>query len=160
MKNMSSCIAKIYKNVKYKGDYLNGKREGKGIYKYNNEDIYEGEYKNHLKDGEGVYKFENEDIYTGQYQKGCFNWKGKYDYSDGASTNLSTKTKNYNDEESLYIVYCIKSSKVEDFMRKTKISKNKDEDLIQWRYSLLIKAIREGKPLILIGIHELQWSVF
>ena len=45
-------------------------------------------------------------------------------------------------------------------MRKPKVFNNKDEDLIQWQYNLLIKAIREGKPLILIGIHELQWSVF
>ena len=50
IKHISSCITKIYKTGKYKGDYLNGKREGKGIYKYNNGDIYEGVYKNDLKE--------------------------------------------------------------------------------------------------------------
>ena len=83
MKNLSSHIVKKYKNGKYKGDYLNGKREGKGIYKYNNGDIYEGEYKNDLKDGEGTYKFENGDIYKGQYKNGYFHGKGKYEYADG-----------------------------------------------------------------------------
>ena len=31
MKNITSHITKKYKNGKYKGDYLNGKREGRGI---------------------------------------------------------------------------------------------------------------------------------
>ena len=42
---------------------------------------------------------------------------------------------------------------------KPKVSNNKDEDLIQWQDDPLIKAVREAKPLILIGIHELQSSV-
>ena len=56
IKNIPSHITKVYKNGKYIGDYLNGRREGKGIYKYNNGDRYEGEYKNDLKEGKGVYK--------------------------------------------------------------------------------------------------------
>jgi hypothetical protein len=83
MKNISSHIVKKYKNGKYIGDYLNGKREGKGVYKYNNGDIYEGEYKNDLKDGEGTYRFENGDIYIGHYKEGNFHGKGKYEYADG-----------------------------------------------------------------------------
>jgi midasin (ATPase involved in ribosome maturation) len=42
---------------------------------------------------------------------------------------------------------------------KPKVSNNKDEDLIQWQDDPLIKAVREAKPLILIGIHALQSSV-
>ena len=63
------------------------------------------------------------------------------------------------EDESLYIVYCTKSTKVEDLMGKSKVSNNKEEDLIQWQDGPLIKAVREGKPLILIGIHELPSSV-
>jgi MoxR-like ATPase len=76
------------------------------------------------------------------------------------STNISVKTKiNKNDDTTEYIVYCTKSSKVEDLMGKPKVSNNKNEDLIQWQDGPLIKAVREGKPLILLGIHELQSSV-
>ena len=77
------------------------------------------------------------------------------------STNLSvSKSKSSkNEEQSVYIVYCTKSSKVEDLMGKPRVSNNKNEDLIQWQDGPLIKAVREGKPLILIGIHELQSSV-
>ena len=64
-----------------------------------------------------------------------------------------------NEEQSVYIVYCTKSSKVEDLIGKLRVSNNKNEDLIQWQDGPLIKAVREGKPLILIGIHELQSSV-
>ena len=63
------------------------------------------------------------------------------------------------DKQQTYIVYCTKSSKVEDLMGKPRVSNNKNEDLIQWQDGPLINAVREGKPLILIGIHELQSSV-
>ena len=83
LRNISSYTTKIYKNGKYQGEYLNGKREGKGIYTYNNGDKYEGEYKNDLKDGNGCYKYKNGDIYTGEYKNGLFDGKGKYEYADG-----------------------------------------------------------------------------
>lgn len=44
-------------------------------------------------------------------------------------------------------------------MGKPKVSNNKDEGLIQWQDGPLIKAAREGKPSILINIHELQSSI-
>ena len=83
IRNISSYITKIYKNGKYEGEYLNGKREGKGIYKYNNGDKYEGNYKNDLKEGNGTYKYKNGDVYTGEYKNGLFDGKGKYEYADG-----------------------------------------------------------------------------
>ena len=51
LENRPTSITKTYNNGKYKGDFINDKREGKGIYLYNNGDKYEGEYKNDLKDG-------------------------------------------------------------------------------------------------------------
>lgn len=86
------------------------------------------------------------------------------DYDKGSSNlntsaNISEKSKKPKIEETVYIVYCTKSSKVEDLMGKPKVSNNKNEDLIQWQDGPLIKAVREGKPLILLGIHELQSSV-
>ena len=70
LENRPSIITKNYLNGNYKGDYLNGKREGKGIYIYNNGDKYEGEYKNDLKNGYGVYTYKNGDIYEGYYKDG------------------------------------------------------------------------------------------
>ena len=67
--------------------------------------------------------------------------------------------KSKSEDQMVYIVYCTKSSKVEDLMGKPRVSNNKNEDLIQWQDGPLIKAVKEGKPLILIGIHELQSSV-
>ena len=40
---------------RYEGDYVNGKREGKGIYYFKNGDKYEGDFKNGLKEGNGIY---------------------------------------------------------------------------------------------------------
>ena len=76
------------------------------------------------------------------------------------TANISLRSKNNKyDEPPLYIIYCTKNSKVEDLIGKQKVSNNKDEDLIQWQDGPLIKAVRNGRPLILIGIHELQTSV-
>mgnify|MGYP002862731071 CR=1 FL=1 len=43
---------KTYKNGKYKGEFKNDLKDGKGIYYYNDENRYEGEWKNDLKEGE------------------------------------------------------------------------------------------------------------
>ena len=67
IENRPSYIKKEYHNGKYEGDYINGKREGKGIYIYNSGDKYEGEYKNDLKDGYGIYTYSNGDVYEGYY---------------------------------------------------------------------------------------------
>jgi len=63
------------------------------------------------------------------------------DYDKGSSnlntsTNISEKSKKPKIEETVYIVYCTKSSKVEDLMGKLKVSNNKNEDLIQWQDAL------------------------
>ena len=38
IENRPSYIKKEYNNRKYEGDYINGKREGKGLYIYNSGD--------------------------------------------------------------------------------------------------------------------------
>ena len=96
-----SIITKKYYNGTYKGDYLNGKREGKGIYTYNNGDIYEGEYKNDLKEGFGIYKYKNGDIYEGNYKEGNYEGKGIYKYHDGEIYNGEYK-KDLRDGQGIY----------------------------------------------------------
>ena len=39
----------------YDGWWVNGKREGQGIYFYANGDRYEGDWKNDCKHGKGIY---------------------------------------------------------------------------------------------------------
>ena len=75
--------------------------------------------------------------------------------------NLSENSneKSNNENLTMFIVYCSKYSKVEDFIGKAIISKNKGGDLMQWQDGPLIKAIKKGKPLILIGIHELKPTI-
>ena len=50
-------IIKEYDNGKYIGEWKNGKREGKGIYYWNNGDIYEGDWKNNKGEGKGIINY-------------------------------------------------------------------------------------------------------
>ena len=48
-----------FKNGIYIGQLVNGVKEGKGIFHYNNGAIYEGEYKNNKKEGKGIAYYKN-----------------------------------------------------------------------------------------------------
>ena len=48
-------VTKEYEYGKYIGDYENGKREGNGIFYYNDGDKYEGEYVNNKREGKGIF---------------------------------------------------------------------------------------------------------
>jgi hypothetical protein len=54
----------------YMGDFQNGVRHGKGIWKSSleNGDMYEGEYKNDKKYGVGKYTWENGMCYIGNFE--------------------------------------------------------------------------------------------
>ena len=67
----------------YKGEYLNGKRNGKGKNYKDNKIIFEGEYKNGLL-WCGKEYLKNQLIFEGEYKK-CLRWNGKgkeYDDKD------------------------------------------------------------------------------
>lgn len=51
----------------YKGDWVNGIKQGQGTMKYNN-GIYEGEWKNDKKDGKGTYVWNDGRTYEGLYE--------------------------------------------------------------------------------------------
>ena len=65
-------------NENYEGNWLNDKREGKGIMKYNNGDIYDGDWENDKKVGNGKMKYKNGDIYEGEWKDDKKNGYGKY----------------------------------------------------------------------------------
>ena len=69
-----------YENyLKYEGEYLNGKKTGKGKdYDYEGNLIFEGEYKNGLKNGKGIYYELGYLLFEGEFKDGIRNGKGKY----------------------------------------------------------------------------------
>ena len=51
--------------LKYNLNFKNDKREGKGIYYWNNGSRYEGDFKNDNREGLGIYYYNNGDKYEG-----------------------------------------------------------------------------------------------
>jgi radial spoke head protein 1 len=52
----------------YEGQFVNGRKQGYGIYKYNNGLRYEGEYKNNVRQGNGKILNPNNNIaYEGHF---------------------------------------------------------------------------------------------
>ena len=68
---------------RYEGDYKNDKREGKGIYYYNNGNRYEGDWINGSKEGKGIFYFNNGDRYEGDWRNDNREGKGIYYYNNG-----------------------------------------------------------------------------
>ena len=65
-----------YNKLIFEGQYLNGKRNGKGKEYYNNQLIYEGEYLNGERNGEGKeYKDYKEAIFFKKFLKVLKKWK-------------------------------------------------------------------------------------
>ena len=76
----------IYTNFesgRYVGKFKNSKKDGEGIYIYDNGEKYAGEWKNNIMEGQGIKTWANGDICVGEWsQYGKF-IIGKKTYSDG-----------------------------------------------------------------------------
>ena len=72
-----------FENGIYKGLFINEKKEGKGIYKYNSGEKYEGEYKNNLRNGFGIYTYKDGYIYKGQWKDDKKHGKGILYFPNG-----------------------------------------------------------------------------
>ena len=72
----------------YNGDWKNDKKEGKGIYCYNNGQRYEGDWIEDKKEGRGIYYWNNSefqgDRYEGEWKNDNYEGKGIYYYNDGS----------------------------------------------------------------------------
>jgi hypothetical protein len=68
----------------YVGNFVNGKRDGKGVMKYPDGAVYDGEWKDGQQHGEGKYTWSNGHIYVGEFRNGNLNGRGVYTYTDGA----------------------------------------------------------------------------
>ena len=67
----------------YEGELINGKKEGKGKYKYKNGCIYEGFFKNDKKDGNGIFYYPNGDRYKGLFKDGYYQGNGIFFFHNG-----------------------------------------------------------------------------
>ena len=79
----SSNEKKEYKEGRYIGSIIDGKREGIGIFIYVNGKRYEGEWKNDKIDGRGIMFYKNGDKYDGYFVNNKKEGKGTYYYNNG-----------------------------------------------------------------------------
>jgi len=68
---------------KYKGDFSNGLREGRGSLTYPNGDSYEGEFANDFLHGQGTFRYRNGSCYVGQFSLGCRHGYGVFTNVEG-----------------------------------------------------------------------------
>ena len=74
----------IYQNgCRYEGYFRNDKKEGKGIFYYKNGDRYEGNFEDGNYEGNGIFYFNNGDRYEGQFERNKYSGRGKYYYHNG-----------------------------------------------------------------------------
>ncbi len=72
-----------FKGDKYVGEFKDGKFNGQGTYIHANGNKYVGEYKDDNKNGQGTYTWTDGDKYVGQFKDGKFNGQGTYKSRDG-----------------------------------------------------------------------------
>jgi len=77
-------------NDVYDGEYLNGKRNGKGVYTWSKAEEnkvrgakYDGEYKDGKREGGGVMVYPDKSKYIGEWQNNARHGKGTYIYPNG-----------------------------------------------------------------------------
>lgn len=69
----------------YKGEIVNGKANGRGIYYYSNGNRYEGQFANNRFCGYGILYCINGDSYQGRFVDDKFHGSGFYRYANGSS---------------------------------------------------------------------------
>lgn len=68
----------------YRGDYVHGKRTGRGMMKNKDATIYKGEFLENKRHGQGVFYYLNGDIYSGNWKNGAKNGYGTYHFVNGS----------------------------------------------------------------------------
>ena len=72
-----------YNNGRYIGQVVNGLKEGKGIYYYNDGERYEGDWKNDKYEGKGIHYYNDGERYEGDFKNNSREGKGKIFYNNG-----------------------------------------------------------------------------
>lgn len=68
---------------RYKGEFKDNKKQGKGTYVWANGDRYEGDFVDDEPSGRGKFTFNSGDRYEGEYAKRAFNGKGVFVAANG-----------------------------------------------------------------------------
>lgn len=77
----------ISASVRYKGEFRDNKKQGKGTYIWSNGDRYEGDFVEDEPSGLGKFIFATGDRYDGEYARGAFNGKGIFVSKNGDKTD-------------------------------------------------------------------------
>ncbi len=72
---------------RYKGEFRENKKQGKGAYIWANGNRYEGDFVDDEPSGRGKFVFADGDQYEGEYAKGAFNGKGVFVAKNGDRTD-------------------------------------------------------------------------
>lgn len=78
-------VFKTADGARYEGQWDQGQRSGKGKYVDASGATYEGQWKEHDKSGKGVESYPDKARYEGDFLKGCKHGVGKYTTSTGAT---------------------------------------------------------------------------
>jgi len=67
----------------YEGETRNGKRHGRGTYRFDSGSVYVGEFKDNMFNGKGICRFADGNVYEGEFLHNKFNGKGICRFADG-----------------------------------------------------------------------------
>ncbi len=79
-----TCSMKSADGSVYKGECVNGKREGQGVYTWATGNRYEGQWKGGQRHGVGTLNYASGAIYQGEYKAGLESGRGKMVWPNGA----------------------------------------------------------------------------
>jgi len=80
-----ACFGKrIYDTGDYVGEFLNGLRNGQGIYSFANGEKYVGQYRDDKRKGQGTYTYPDGKKYVGQWVDGNYDGFGTFYNADGS----------------------------------------------------------------------------
>ena len=74
---------KFFNDAVYRGELLNGKRQGLGVMQYRKARLYEGMWDNDQRNGTGMERYSNGNRYEGDFKNGKPHGKGIYTWSNG-----------------------------------------------------------------------------
>ena len=77
------CRFKI--GARYTGNYVEGKKNGEGVFLYPDGSKYDGSWINDLRNGWGTYTYPNGDTYEGEWYQGVRHGQGTYTYNETGS---------------------------------------------------------------------------
>lgn len=79
---------------------MDGKREGFGIYEFEDGSIYTGQWKKDVMDGYGKYSWPDGAIYEGEFKDNKRSGKGKLVYGQTSQINIEYEGEFMNDQRS------------------------------------------------------------